>query len=327
MLCLVTVLSFCTTVVFAQDSHLSQIYEMPVLLNPARTGFFKDNYRLAGIYRSQWKDITQPFKTLSGALDISVPAGKNKNNIFGFAIMNFADKAGDADYSTNCFEAALSFHKNFGSNFSHYLGMGILGGFASTSFDISKLTFDEDFNGGVNTDIPTADNASYPDLSFGIEYNFMNEDIHLNIGTSVFHLNQPGISYYDNDLSVIHRKYAVNAGLAASLSDMLEILPRIAFFQQGKNTELLLGTDLKIVLAKNSNANYALYLGGYYRVGDALIPKLRIDMGDLAFGLSYDFNTGSLSEINQLAGGPELSISFTGKVKGVSAGRIYSPRF
>ncbi|MBX7109157.1 MAG: PorP/SprF family type IX secretion system membrane protein [Chitinophagales bacterium] len=317
----------CPVAVQAQDSHLSQVYEMPLLLNPARTGFFKDNYRLAGIYRSQWKDITQPFKTLSGSLDISVPAGKNKNNIFGFAVMNFADKAGDADYSTNCFEAALSFHKNFGSNFSHYFGIGLLGGFASTSFDLSKMTFDEDFNGGINSDIPAKDNASYPDVSAGMEYNYMNDNMHLNIGCSVFHLNQPSLSYYSNDLSVIHRKYAINAGFAKSISAMLEIQPRIAFFQQGKSTEILLGTDLKIVLAKNSNANYALYLGGYYRVGDALIPRLRIDMGDLAFGLSYDFNTGSLSEINQLAGGPELSIIFTGRVKGVSAGRIYSPRF
>ncbi|HUM45905.1 MAG TPA: PorP/SprF family type IX secretion system membrane protein, partial [Chitinophagales bacterium] len=181
------------TAAIAQDSHFSQVYEMPLLLNPARTGFFKDNYRLTGIYRSQWKEITQPFKTLSGALDLNVPAGKNKTNIFGFAVMDFADKAGDANYTTNYIEACLSFHKNFGANFSHYLGFGVMGGFASTSYDLSKLTFDEDFNGGTNTDIPTVTNVNYTDLSLGIEYNYLNEKTHLNIGTSVFHLNQPGI--------------------------------------------------------------------------------------------------------------------------------------
>lgn len=311
----------------AQDSHFSQIYEMPILLNPARTGFFKDNYRLTGIYRSQWKEITQPFKTLSGALDLNVPAGKNKTNIFGFAIMNFADKAGDANYSTNYFEACLSFHKNFGENFSHYIGGGVMGGFASTTFELDKLIFDEDFNGGTNTDIPVINNAGYADLSIGFEYNYLNEKTHFNVGVSVFHLNQPGITYFNNDLSVIHRKFGFNAGLAKSLSDMIEIEPRLAFFRQGKSQEILLGADLKIVLARSSNANYAIYLGGYYRVGDALIPKLRIDMGDLTFGLSYDFNMSSLSEVSQLAGGPELTISFTGSIKGVSAGRIYNPRF
>ena len=318
----------CTaSVAVAQDSHFSQIYEMPILLNPARTGFFKDNYRLTGIYRSQWKEITQPYKTLSGALDLNVPVGRNKNNIFGFAIMDFADKAGDADYSTNYIEACLSYHKNFGSDFSHYIGMGLLGGFANTSFDASKLTFDEDFNGGTNTDIPVSNNAGYADLSIGAEYNYLNEKTHLNIGMSVFHINQPSVSYYGNEHSIVHRKFVINTGLARAISEMLEIEPRIAFWQQGKLNELLLGADLKIVLAKNASANYAIYLGGYYRVGDALIPKLRIDMGDLTFGLSYDFNMGSLSEINQLAGGPELTIAFTGSIKGVSAGRIYNPRF
>lgn len=311
----------------AQDSHFSQLYEMPVLLNPARTGFFKDNYRLSGIYRSQWKDITVPFKTLAGTLDLNVPAGKNKNNIFGFALLDFADKAGDADYTTNYVEAALSFHRNFGADFSHYIGFGVMGGFASTSFDLSKLTFDEDFNGGTNTDLPVNDNASYSDLSAGVEYNYLNERTHFNFGFSIFHLNQPGLSYFDSDLATINRKYAVNAGFAKTFSDLLEIEPRIAFFQQGKNTELLLGADLKVALSKSNNANYAIYFGGYYRVNDALIPKIRIDMGDLAFGLSYDFNMGSLSSVNQLAGGPELTISFTGSIKGVSAGRIYNPRF
>lgn len=317
----------CTLPSLAQDSHFSQIYEMPVLLNPARTGFFKDNYRLSGIYRSQWKEITQPFKTLAGSLDLNVPAGKNKNNIFGFAVMDFADKAGDADYTTNYIEASLSYHKNFGTEFSHYLGAGLMGGFASTSFDVSKLTFDEDFNGGMNTDIPVSNSASYSDLSAGIEYNYLNDKTHLNIGMSVFHFNQPEISYFGNEVTVIKSKFVVNAGFARLLSDMLEIEPKLAFWQQGKSSALLLGADLKVILAKNSSANYALYLGGYYRVGDALIPKIRIDMGDLAFGLSYDFNMSSLAEINQLAGGPELTISFTGNIKGVSAGRIYNPRF
>ncbi|MEO6166966.1 MAG: PorP/SprF family type IX secretion system membrane protein [Chitinophagales bacterium] len=326
-LLLAIVLTIACFAATAQDSHFSQVYEMPLLLNPARTGFFKDNYRLTGIYRSQWKEITQPFKTLSGALDLNVPAGKNKTDIFGFAIMDFADKAGDADYSTNYIEACISFHKNFGTNFSHYLGIGVMGGFASTSYDLSKLTFDEDFNGGTNTDIPTTTNANYSDLSMGLEYNYLNEKTHFNVGFSIFHLNQPGITYYGNDLSVIYRKFAFNAGLAKTLSDMLEIQPRLAFFQQGKSTELLFGADLKILLSKNVSSNYALYFGGYYRVGDAIIPKIRIDMGDLTFGLSYDFNMGSLSEVNQLAGGPELTVSFTGSIKGVSAGRIYNPRF
>lgn len=312
---------------FAQDSHFSQIYELPILLNPARTGFFKENYRLSGIYRSQWKEITMPYKTLSGTIDLNVPAGKNKNNIVGIGLMDFADKAGDADYTTNYIEGCFSFHKNFGKNFSHYIGLGVMGGFASTTFDLTKLTFDEDFGSGTNTDFPDITSVNYYDISAGAEYNFLNEKIHFNIGVAAFHLNEPNITYFSNDLSVIHRKFVVSSGMSVTVSPMLEVQPRIAFFQQGPVNELEFGTDLKIMLAKSASANYAIYLGGYYRLGDAFIPKFKIDMGDLSFGLSYDFNVSSLASINQFAGGPELSVSFLGSIKGVSAGRIYNPRF
>ncbi len=312
---------------YSQDSHFSQIYEIPILLNPARTGFFKDNYRLAGIYRSQWKEITQPFKTISGTIDLNIPAGKNRTNLVGIGLMNFADKAGDADYTSNYLEAAFSFHKNFGDNFSHYLGMGMMTGFATTSFDITKLTFDEDFGTGINSDIPDITSTNFFDMSAGIEYNFLNEKMHFNAGFSVFHLNEPGISYFGNDASRINRKWVISTGLAKSISPMAELLPRAAFFIQGPSSEFEFGTDVKIVLSKNSNTNYAIFLGAYLRLGDAFIPKFKIDMGDLSFGLSYDIPVSGLSEISRLAGGPELSIAFLGTVKGISAGRVYNPRF
>jgi type IX secretion system PorP/SprF family membrane protein len=311
----------------AQDSHISQIYEMPILLNPARTGFFKDNYRLAGDYRSQWKEITVPYKTLSGTIDLNVPAGKNKNNVFGIALLDYADKAGDADYTTNYIEACMAFHKNFGKNFSHYIGAGIIGGFGSTSFDISKMTFDEDFGPGTNTEVPDFTSANFFDMSVGAEYNYLDENVQFNFGAAVYHANKPTIAYYNNTDAFIYRKYVLSSGFAKVLSPLLEIQPRVAFYMQGATYDLLLGSDLKVVLSKNTGSNYALYIGGYYRVGDAIIPKFRIDMGDLSFGVSYDFNVATLGAINQLAGGPELSVSFLGSIKGVSAGRIYSPRF
>src|SRR2546428_7050447 len=82
-------------VAHSQDPHFSQFYEAPLLLNPARAGFINGTYQLTGIYRSQWKDVTLPFKTISGALSVNVPSGKNKNDIIGIAITDFADTSGD----------------------------------------------------------------------------------------------------------------------------------------------------------------------------------------------------------------------------------------
>lgn len=311
----------------AQDPHFSQFYEAPLLLNPARAGFINGTYQLTGIYRSQWKNITLPFRTLSGTINLNVPAGKNKNNIFGIAIIDFVDKAGNATYTTNHVDAALGYHKNFGANFNHYMGFGLMIGFASTSFDLSKLTFDEDFLTGTNTETIANNKANYFDLSFGAEYNYLNEGKHFNAGIAVYHLTQPSVSYSNNSSSEIYRKYVVNVGYSENLSKLVDVIPRIAYFRQGPSQEIDFGADFKFHLTQNANTNYAIYAGGYYRVGDALIPKLRIDMGDLSFSFSYDFTVSKLGEVSQIAGGPEITLLYLGRVKGVSAGRIYNPRF
>ncbi len=311
----------------AQDAHFSQFYEAPLLLNPARAGLVNGTFQLTGIYRSQWKEITIPFKTLSGTANVSVPAGKNKNNIIGIAITDFADKSGDATYTVNNIGAALGYHKNFGENFNRYLGGGLMFGYASTSYDPSRLTFDEDFNNGTNTEIIGSTKSNYFDLSAGVEYNFLNDSEHLNIGLACYHFLQPTVSYSNNAESVIYRKWVASAGYSRPLNKMFDILPRAAVFIQGPSKEIIFGSDVKVKLTRNAVTNYSVYAGAYYRVGDALIPKFRVDMGDLSFSLSYDFTVSKLAKANQSSGGPELTLIYVGRVKGVSAGRIYNPRF
>ena len=311
----------------SQDPHFSQFYEAPLLLNPARAGIINGTYQLSGIYRSQWKDVTVPFKTLSGTLNLNVPAGKNKNNIVGIAISDFADKSGDATYTTNHLSAAFSFHRNFGENFNRYLGFGLMTGFASTSFDVTELTFDENYQGGTNTEVVANEKGTYFDVSAGVEYNFLDDDHHFNAGIACYHINEPTLSYSENAQSVIYRKFVADVGYAGTLTDLLEVMPRAACFLQGPSKEIILGADLKFKLTQSTTTNYAVYTGVYYRYGDAIIPKFRLDMGDLSFSFSYDFTTSQLSEISGTAGGPEIALIYIGRIKGISAGRIYNPRF
>jgi type IX secretion system PorP/SprF family membrane protein len=313
--------------VAAQDAHFSQFYEAPLLLNPARAGFVNGTFQLTGIYRSQWKEVTIPFKTLSGTANVNVPAGKNKNNIIGIAVADFADKSGDAVYTINHFDGTFSYHKNFGADFNRYLGGGITVSYASTTFDPTVLMFDEDFNNGTNTEIIGSTKSSYFDLAAGIEYNELDEDHHFNAGIACFHVMQPTVSYSNNAESVIYRKWVGNAGYSLPLNKKFDLLPRAAVFIQGPSNEFILGSDLKIKLTQGQSTDYSIYAGAYYRVGDAFIPRFRVDMGELSFGLSYDFTTSELKKVSQTAGGPELTLIYVGRIKGISAGRIYNPRF
>jgi hypothetical protein len=54
----------------------------------------------------------------------------------------------------------------------------------------------------------------------------------------------------------------------------------------------------------------ALSLGAHYRVGDAVIPSLLLEMGSFAVGIGYDLNVSGLKAATQSRGGMEVSIRY-----------------
>ena len=54
----------------------------------------------------------------------------------------------------------------------------------------------------------------------------------------------------------------------------------------------------------------ALYLGSYYRVGDALIPTLILEIASYSVGFSYDLNISALKAATKGKGGFEISLRY-----------------
>src|SRR5688572_20795833 len=74
------------------DPHFSQYYVYPSWLNPALTGAFDGDYRISGIYRSQWGNVSSPYKTMGLSGDFTT----NKNVNLGASILR--QTAGDGGY-------------------------------------------------------------------------------------------------------------------------------------------------------------------------------------------------------------------------------------
>src|SRR6188768_749359 len=49
----------------SQDIHFSQIFETPLLRNPALAGLFTGDVRIQSVYRNQWNSVTVPYQTTS----------------------------------------------------------------------------------------------------------------------------------------------------------------------------------------------------------------------------------------------------------------------
>ena len=126
---------------YGQDIHFSMFYASPLTLNPALTGTGDGDYRVAGIYRDQWRSVTAPFQTGAASFDMPLPLTFLKKDRLGVGGQFVFDKAGKSQYQTIVGNIMLSYHKSLGASARHYLGVGVSVGYQQESFNPNGLIF------------------------------------------------------------------------------------------------------------------------------------------------------------------------------------------
>src|SRR5829696_3271046 len=93
---LLIVLFFSALSVKAQDPNFSQFFASPLTLNPALTGKFDGDFRLAANYRNQWPTINNAFTTYTVSADASILKSRiSEVDQFGVGVMGFRDQSGN----------------------------------------------------------------------------------------------------------------------------------------------------------------------------------------------------------------------------------------
>src|SRR5664279_1770309 len=191
--------------VVAQDLHFSQFFNNPLLTNPANTGFIPDaDYRLGASYRNQYSNImAQPYQTMSIFGDAQVFRNKIETGWMGLGAVILQDVAGTGSLTSTKAYASIAYHQELG--LSSLLTAGFNVGWANKRVDQSKLTYPDQsdgkfFDGSQPTSVVLANNnISYFDLQVGMNYAyFPTEDIYINAGYSIQHVNQPKETFFED---------------------------------------------------------------------------------------------------------------------------------
>ncbi len=298
----------------AQDLHFSQFFNSPLTTNPANTGFIPDaDYRLGVNYRNQWSAVmTVPYKTTSIFADAQLLRDKLENGWLGVGGVLLNDVAGSGGLRSTKIYGSLAYHQMLGN--SSLLSAGFNVGWANKRIDQSKLKFPDQFDGKffdnpfTNVSL-TNNNVSYMDVQAGMNYAyFPREDIYINAGYSIHHVNRPKETFF-NDLTNAGRIPMRHIGFLNAIvkvNDRVIINPNAYFSTQAKASELVLGL--------NGNYNLSEYgekqlIGGlYYRLGDAVIPMVGVEVNSIRFTFSYDATVSSLNKFNNYRGASEISI-------------------
>jgi type IX secretion system PorP/SprF family membrane protein len=295
------------------DPHFSQYYVYPSWLNPALTGAFDGNYRLAAIYRNQWGNISNPFSTYGVAADFTT----NKQFNFGASVLN--QSAGDGGYNyTTAYASAAYTGVRFGANETHRIVFGLQAGLIQRKFDASKLTFGDQWNPvtGYNPGNPSADgfsrtSASSFDAGAGVLYYDAEPGKKYNIfgGFGVSHLTRPTDQFSAEGDARFPMRFTGHAGVKIAVTDVISITPNLLYMRQGNAEEKMLGAYGQMFVAQGTD----FLLGFNYRFKDAISTHAGFTYKNFTLGASYDVNTSQLSKMVKGSNSFEISLIYIGR--------------
>lgn len=310
--------------IIAQDAVLSQAMESPIVLNPANTGAQYD-IRTNLNYRQQWRSVTDPFTTVLASADAKILA-KGKSSSFGVGLFLSNDKAGSAHLNTflGGFNIAAKVPISNNQNISAGIGTALM----QRHIDYSALTWDKQYDGLLyNPSLSSGEQMSNErtsnvDLSTGIQWSYgkgattlsSNDNLGIQVGVSVFHLNKPNMSFDYNDKS--YMRFLIHSTLSYGIKNSnMQISPSFIAAFQGPSKMFYGGAIVKYKLQESSKyTDYVmarmLNVGTFYRFGDAIVLMTQLEWGQYAFGISYDINISSLTKVSTGRGGFEISARY-----------------
>lgn len=333
-------LSF-TSVAFGQDPAFSQFFASPLTLNPALTGKFNGDVRVAGNYRNQWPAINNAFITSTVSVDGGIfKKALPETDTWGLGLMAMSDKTADGILTSNYISLSTSYHKSLDEDGLHQLGIGFQGTYANKRLDGTKLNFEDQLDQQGGWTIPSGEaiaghqvNLNYFDMNAGVLYNGSSDGANdFYFGASVYHINRPQESFTGNGTYTLHPRLTLHAGYSFPLSanNTLNYIHFSGMYsQQADATNIVLGGAWSINVNNNDVNPINFYLGSWVRfsnVTDAVIPYVGLDFSSFTLGISYDVNVSALKSASESMGGIEVSLIY---IKKTSDGRkpIPCPKF
>jgi len=307
-------LVFSTNLKAQVDPHFSQYYVYPSWLNPALTGVFDGNYRVAAVYRSQWNKITSPFSTIGASADFST----DKNLNFGLSVLQQSAGNGGYNYLTGYASIAYTGIK-FGSQGLQKVSFGMQAGVINRRVSPSKFQFGDQWTSATGylptnptTDILNTTSKTTFDVGAGALYfdGDANHKANLFVGFSASHLTQPEDPYINGGTKEkLPIRYTAHAGVKLRLSETFSLSPNILYLRQGNAEEKMVGAYATLV----ANSETELLAGVNYRIKDAVAPFIGLNYKNFVLGCSYDVTTSDLGKAVNGTSSFELSLSYVGR--------------
>ncbi|MCM5527891.1 PorP/SprF family type IX secretion system membrane protein [Parasegetibacter sp. NRK P23] len=326
---------------FAQDFHYSQFYEMPMLRNPALTGMFLGDIKVATAFRTQWNGITTPYKTVSVGAEFKLPSDENRAVRLSTGLQVDRDVAGDSKLSKTQLMPVVNLHLPIQHDANSYVSVAFAGSAVHHSFDRSGLTFDDQFVNGTVTGSSgqkfNFSNRSYFNgVSLGLSYNYGGldaTDSRYYIGAAIFNIAQKeAVPYFQDTISMkYNKKISANAGSVIPTSAEDRFTFYADYFKQTGNSLFQIGALFTHDFYQHDldqDLKTGITVGIIHRWADAVVPVIKLEYYNLVMGFSYDANISQLAVASRIKNAFELTLSYKGflNMRNSTLRQVWCPR-
>jgi type IX secretion system PorP/SprF family membrane protein len=321
----------------AQDFHFSQFFVLPAFLNPAYIGKFGTDYRVGLIHRRQWVQLNTPYTTSGATAEINFRLGPLKYDLLGIGLSFVNDELGNGGYKNQYIIVSGAYHRYLDEFLRHRISGGAQFSYVRKNISTDNYFFsDQIVNYKPDFTRTSGDNVSgntfqYVNINVGLAYNFkVSEKFEFETGVSFFNVARPtettiGVTYK------LPMRFVWNAMLGFRLSRTISVTPQLIYMYQGQAQDAVVGGMLGYHF--RGSMKPVLYLGGFYRNKESVIPTAGFAYKNFYFGVSYDVVSGgpreiinNVSVINQTTlGSLEFTLIYNGFLKRALPGKLTVP--
>ncbi|MFT4600607.1 MAG: type IX secretion system PorP/SprF family membrane protein [Arenicella sp.] len=312
---------------YGQDVHFSQTENAPLNLNPALCGFEND-LSISSNYKTQWKPTLAPFKTFALSADGCLNSNLRSVMKLNTGVLISRDQAGDPQLNTTSINGYLASKIKITEN--QYVGAGIYLGYRQISLQEEGGQWASQYNGTeFDTDIVSGEimgQMKFGGLNSGVGLTYSvgsnpkskleGSEKNLTAGVSIFNLNKPRNSFFENSSARLYQRYSVfvksKLGIRGSIASFE---PSAYYHLQVPFQEIQFGTYVSFDLLNagryiGNMSDYKVGIGLFHRWKDAFIVKMYVNISSFKMGLSYDFNVSSLQLSSNVRGGTEFFLAY-----------------
>ncbi|MCX2574327.1 PorP/SprF family type IX secretion system membrane protein [Pedobacter sandarakinus] len=277
----------------AQDPKFSQYFAAPLTLNPAYTGFFDGEYRIAANTRQQWGNMGDPYNTYSVSGDVKLSDDENfTNSIFSLGLSGLFDESFNKALKSQYISASFSYYQYLDVEHRYKFGLAPQVSYVVRFLDYNQLTFASQYNGsGFDQSLPNFldsknDKTSYFDLNLGANFSASFDQFSVAIGYAQFHLTKPRETLLTTGNQEIAARKTATLGMLYLANNYLDINLTGVYNLQKNNKDAILGTVLGI--KPNDDSKIKINVGIWYGFNQSsLYPYVGLAMGNISAGLNY----------------------------------------